>query len=188
MPKSFWVSLSFILLILAGAGVILWLRPECIDAFFFQFSLLDCVNALISVVIGFYITYSISISFQNQFKKNEIIVDALDMLHADLSELMKKLQKIDGNPLTQVDMNRVTLFFRIARNDLKIAINLCEGKSLVSKELSGIQKGISELDKAVTNDDFYLGNKLSETYHTNCIEKYYTLKNHIFQCKNRMFT
>jgi hypothetical protein len=188
MRKDAYIAGSIISGILLAAAIAILCNIDKFGTAFFQFTLMDSVNLLVSIVIGFYVTYSISVSFQNQFKKNEIIVDALDMLHTDLSALMNKLQTIDGQPLTQVDMNRVTLFFRIARNDLKIAIDLCGKKSFVSKELSDIQIGISELNQSVTDKDFYLGSTLSEVYHTNCIEKYYKLKNHIFQCKNKMFT
>lgn len=184
MRRSFIVISFFISLILVTGGVLILVHRNQVKCFLYNFSIIEVMALLTSIVIGFGLTYLISVSLAKESKKNEVATEILSAIKDDFAFIMQQLVK---NLNRNINDNIRSYFLLLSKNtdkDLSILNEIYEKNSyLKNTSLKELLKLRSDFNYILTGDNLISGITISEKFVEECSEKYYLVKQAIFRCR-----
>lgn len=187
MRKSFKVIIIFISIVLFLGIISICFNFNKIDCSLFQFSIIDAMSLLTSIIIGFGLTYLISVSFSKESKKNEIIEESLSAIKDDFTYLMQQLIK---NRNLKIDENCRFYFLVLSKNtdkDIHILQDLCSNNKYMEQSILELLKSRGDFNYIVTGDNLVAGAVITDDFIEKCSEQYYLIKQNIFQCKVQLY-
>lgn len=186
MRKSFKIIIFLLSLVLIIGAVFSLINIKHNNSLF-NFSIIEVMSLLTSVIIGFGLTYLVSITFSKESKKNEIIEESLRDIKDDYNYLMQQFMKNRNNEITENFRNYVLIILKNIDKDISILMKLCSDKSHMKKSIKDLIKRRSDFNYISTGDMFSVGLKINDVYLEKCSEKYYFIKQTLSQCKLELY-
>lgn len=187
MRKSFKIVFGLLLAVLITGTVAIVLNIEQLNCSLFDFSIIEVMSLLTSVIIGFGLTYLISISFSKESKKNEIIEESLQDIKEDYTHLMQQLMKYRNTKVSDNFRKYILIVLKNIDKDISILMRLCSDKNHMKKSITNLIKKRSDFNYIVTGDMFSIGLEINDLYLEKCSERYYLIKQSITQCKLELY-
>ena len=187
MRRSFKIVLGLLLVVLITGAIFIVFNIKQLNCSLFNFSIIDVMSLLTSVIIGFGLTYLISISFSKENKKNEIIEESLKDIKEDYAHLMQQLMKYRNIKVSDNFRKYILVVLKNIDKDISILMRLCSDKNHMKKSINNLIKKRSDFNYIVTGDMFLVGLEINDSYLEKCSEKYYLIKQSISQCKLELY-
>lgn len=185
MRKSFKIVLFCLFFALLPGNIYIVVNHK--NIVLLQFSIVDIMSLWTSVIIGFGLTYLVSVSFSKESKKNEIVEDALKDVKGDYAYLMQQFMKFRNKIVTDNFRNYILLFLKNIDKDILILRKLCFERKNMDVAMNNLIKMRSDFHYVTTDDDFSVGIPITDSFIEKCSEKYYFVKQAITQCKLELF-
>ena len=187
MRKSFKIVLVSLISILMIGSVFILCNLKYVKKSLFDFSIVEVMSLLTSVIIGFGLTYLVSVSFSRESKKNEVIEESLKDIKDDYGHLMQQFIKNRNTKITDNFRNYILMILKNIDKDISILVKLCKDKPQMKKPIKDMIKKRSDFNYAATGDLFSTGLILKDSYLDKCTEKYYLIKQALTQCKLELY-
>lgn len=187
MRKSFKIVLGLLFLVLAAGTLFIVFNIGRLNCALFNFSVIDIMSLLTSVIIGFGLTYLISVSFSRESKKNEIIEESLKDIRDDYSHLMHEFMRHRNCEVTENFRNYVLIVLKNIDREIAILKNLCIERTNMNKPIGRLIKIRFDFSFIASGDNLSTGNVISDSFIKHCSEKYYLTKQSISQCKLELY-
>lgn len=188
MRKSFYVVLALLLAVMVAGIVFILMNLKHITCSLFDFSIIDVMSLLTSVIIGFGLTYLVSVSFSKESKKNEIIEESLTAIKDDFAYIMQQFMKLRNNMVTDNFRSFMLLVLKNVDKDIAILMRLCAKRNNMKQPVKALIKQRSDFNYLATGDNLTTGQVLSDTFIEECSKKYYLIKQTISQCKVELYS
>lgn len=186
MQKSFKITGLILFAIYAVCLTTAFFIKGQMRTVLFNFTIIDVMSLLTSVVIGFVLAYFISVSLPKENKKNEIIEESLKAIKDDFSYLMQQFFKSRNLEINENFRSYILILTKNIDKDIFILVQLCSEKSM-ENYLENLLNYRRNFNYVATGDDLIVGNKLSDSFIESCSEKYYLIKQTLFQCKIELY-
>ena len=187
MRRSFKIILLLLLAVMTIGAVFIFYNIGNIKCSLFDFSIIDAMSLLTSVIIGFGLTYLVSISFSKESKKNEIIEEALKDIKDDYGHLMQQFIRMRNNNVTDNFRSYILIFLKNIDKDILILRNLCSDKKYMGAYIKKLINNRADFNYVATGDGFTSGQSVTDVFIEQCSEKYYLVKQTISQCKLELY-
>lgn len=188
MRRSFKVILFSLVTIFVAGGIVVFFNFNKTKCSLFDFSIIDVMALLTSVVIGFGLTYLISVSLSKESKRNEIAIEIINAIKDDFAFIMQQLVKRRN---IIIDNNIRSYFLLLSKNtdkDIAILKEIYEKNSYPKKiALDNLLIQRSNFNYILTGDDLVADVAISEQFVDECAKKYYLIKQALFQCKFEIY-
>ena len=184
-PKYKIIIYALLGILLVGIVLILF-NIKKIDNFF-SFSLLDLLNLLTTMIIGFFFTYIVSVSLQRETKENEVFEELLSNINEDAKKLVDILEEHCNQQISEDLRAHVLVMDGILTADVFAFRKLCiKNQKFSENDFSEIIKTRRDFHVVLTGDYLGEGKKVSLPYLQKTLQYYYELQQHIFNFKLKM--
>ena len=183
MKKILYIIISIIFFFIFSSSLIILFNFSKIEGFF-SFSLVDSLTLLLSIVGGIFLTYVISISFQQETKKKDVIKEILALIKEDFSCIMQYMYKHRNEEIDENKRIFILTLQKITDKDICILKNLCEQNQIVKNDMiESLIKKRTDFMHELTGDKLIIGNIFSDDFIEKCTELYYIIKQNIIEFK-----
>lgn len=150
---------------------------------FFDYTLLDCVNIVSTLIIGFVFTYTISVSLQAESKKNEIFQECLSSASENARKIIIYLEENSNKTITNEIRMHILTMFQVLSADIATYIKLCPNKNQLTAVQNELLQKRKDFNNFLTGDALAINKLITEKYLYKNIKAFYNLQNCIFKCK-----
>ena len=133
MRKKYTLILISLGILCFGTLLISFIYRNRITSFF-DFSLLDCVNFLATMIIGFIFSYTISVSLQSETKKNTIYEESLSAASETARKIITYLENNSNKTITLEMRMHILAMFQILSADIGTYTLLSKNNNTLTKE------------------------------------------------------
>lgn len=149
---------------------------------FYCVSIIDIALFVVTIILGFCVTYYISVVVVKKQKKHDVILEALDVFHNSLITVMEKIYNSKDKVLTEDTRNWFLVTFTMIRNNYEIVVDLYAKGKIAMQD--SFEMFFSDFQEKVVPEDFIPNHKkFDDNYIALCINSYAILKRAIFNCK-----
>lgn len=182
MRKNYILILFSLGVLCIGTLIISLIWKDEISSFF-DFSLLDCVNFLATMIIGVAFSYTISVSLQAETKKNTIYEESLSAASETARNIITYLENNSNKVITPEMRIHILAMFQILSADIGTYTLMCKNNNTLTNEQSELLKKRKNFNHVLTGDGLIVGKKVSEKYIYQNIKAFYDMQNCFFKCK-----
>lgn len=150
---------------------------------FFDYTLLDCVNLLATLIIGFVFTYTISVSLQAESKKNQIFEECLSSASENARNIITYLEENTNKTITNEIRMHILSMFQVVSADISTYIQLCKNNNQLTAAQKELLQKRKDFNNFLTGDALAINKILSEQYLYKNLKAFYNFQNCIFKCK-----
>ena len=150
---------------------------------FFDYTLLDCVNLVATLIIGFVFTYTISVSLQAESKKNEILQECLSSVSENARNIIKYLEEYNNKIITNEIRMHILSMFQVLSADIATYIQFCKNKKQLTIAQNELAQKRKDFNNILTGDSLAINKLITEQYLYKNIKAFYNLQNCIFKCR-----
>lgn len=183
MRKSFLIIFWLLIAVVICGALPICFNVARIKNSLFEFSIIDVLSFLTSVIIGFGLTYLISVSFSRESKTNEIIEESLVMIKEDFAHLMQYLMNGRNKKITESVRFHILFASKNTDKDISILKDMCEKKDFMHKPLKALLRARCDFNYIITGDNLIENQLICDSFIEKVSEQYYIIKQSIFQCK-----
>lgn len=150
---------------------------------FFDYTLLDCVNLIATLIIGFVFTYTISVSLQVESKKNEVFEECLSSASENARNIITYIENNSNQIITNEIRMHILSMFNVLSVDIGTFTSLYKNTEPLSKEQKELLQRRKDFNNALTGDALLIGKTITAQYINKNIKAFYYLQNSFFKCK-----
>lgn len=154
---------------------------------FYSFSIIDVVSVLSTIVIGTFLSYAISISFQKEEHVNAIAEEALSVLQNDFDTIVQYLDKNKGKTVTKPIRQQILAFQKTCDMDMNVLLTVCKSSKNTEKTKDELKNSRSNFSYKLTGDDIDIGKRINDGYIDACMDNYHFVKQSIFRFKVSLY-
>ena len=187
MRKSFIVLVSFLVILFLG---VLWLsvwKWDMLKNTFFSYSFIDIANYITTLLVGFFLTYIITVPFQKEIKEKDILSEAIIEVQNDLTTIMEYLYKKKGERITNQKRNHILTLSKITDQDIVFLKEISLKNKTIKKNIENILTIRREFSYTLTGDCLIVKKILSDKYIDSCSKEYYQLKQQLMECRVNLY-
>ncbi|MCL2441595.1 MAG: hypothetical protein FWD14_07620 [Treponema sp.] len=175
------ISIAFVI----AYSLILILNISRITNNFFNITISDIINNILTLFIGIIITFFFGVYYKNKHKQFDLIISVLDMYIEDLRFTMKKIHSYIDDP-TKYNENRFNYemrhLLRISSNDLNTFSEMCLKCGFTEPEIQKHKNEFFTLKSCITHRSFTTIDDVKSEY-DEIINCYYIIKNSLHLLK-----
>lgn len=152
---------------------------------FFSFTIIDIATLLITVVLGFCVTYFVSVVVAKRQRKHDVMNEVYEMYQESIKSIISKVYALKNQVLTKENRDWFLASFTAARNNFDILMTLYEDEKI--KIDSSFETSFSNFQEIIVSEDFIENKKVfNDLYVIRCMNAYSIAKRELFKTKLRL--
>lgn len=149
---------------------------------FYSFTIIDIATLLITVVLGFCVTYFVSVVVTKRQRKHDVMNEVYEMYQEAIKSIISKVYSLKNQVLSKEVRDWFLASFTATRNNFDILMTLYKDEKI--KIDSSFETSFSNFQETIISEDFIADKKVfDDLYVIRCMNAYSIAKRELFKTK-----